>query len=51
MNLKTKRRLGAFLGYPLALFALFAQKGEEAKKENREYLEIFKARILGKKLD
>lgn len=50
MKLETKRRLGAFLGYPLTFLLGLLDKDEWARKETKEHQELFKDRIFGKRL-
>lgn len=50
MKLETKRRLGALIAYPLTYVFGVMDGSETQKKELLELRELFKARILGKRL-
>lgn len=49
MKLEMKRRIGALIGYPLT-FLLTVGSDEKERKEILDHRELFRARILGKRL-
>lgn len=50
MKLETKRRIKALFGYPITFLFAPLDKTEAQKKETKEAREMFKARIMGKRL-